>query len=226
MSRFADYRALQASVPGLENLYQAIGDTLAALSQSLGNVLIVGGGGGREIELLSERNIFADLTVVDPSPENLRQAKALAKQTGYPGTIEFVEGTVDSLSSDRKFHTAAIVFVLHTIDDAEMERRLLQRVQARLKQTGKLIVADMCIGDGSSVDDLIRTYTHHAQALGAREALINLETQAVLARCDRSGASLKEKLASAELSVTGQIGEAHWYTAVTAARTQQVTSVN
>lgn len=226
MSRLADYRALQASVPGLENLYQTIGDALAALCQSHGKVLIIGGGGGREIELLSERNIFADLTIVDPSTDNLRQARAMAKRTGYRGTIEFVEGTVESLPNDRKFHTAAIVFVLHTIDDAEIERRLLQRVQARLNQTGQLIVADMCIGDDSSVDGLVKTYTQHAQALGAREALIHLETQAVLARRDRSRASLIEKLASAELSVIGQIGEAHWYIAVTAARTQQVTSVN
>ena len=226
MSRLADYRALQASVPGLENLYQTIGDALAALCQSHGKVLIIGGGGGREIELLSERNIFADLTIVDPSTDNLRQARAMAKRTGYRGTIEFVEGTVESLPTDRKFHTAAIVFVLHTIDDADIERRLLQRVQARLNQTGQLIVADMCIGDDSSVDGLVKTYTHHAQALGAREALIHLETQAVLARRDRSRASLIEKLASAELSVIGQIGEAHWYIAVTAARTQQVTSAN
>ncbi len=98
-------------------------------------------------------------------------------------------------------------------------------VQARLKQTGKLIVAEMCIGDGVSVEDRVKTYTQHAQALGARKALINIETQAVLARRDRSRASLIEKLACAKLSVSGQIGEAQWYAAVTAERTELVTSV-
>ena len=75
MSRLADYRALQASVPGQENLYQSIGDALAALCLLQGNVLIVGGGGGREIELLSERNISADLTIVDPSAETCGRRK-------------------------------------------------------------------------------------------------------------------------------------------------------
>ena len=112
MSRQSRYRELQASVRGLENLYQTLGAKVASACRAPGRVLIVGGGGRREIEFLARREIAANLTVVDPSPGNLSEARSLAQDVGYLGAIEYVEGTVDCLPETPKFDVATIIFVL------------------------------------------------------------------------------------------------------------------
>lgn len=112
MSRHFRCRELQASVSGLERLNVAVVDSVASACSEQINVLIVGGGGGREIELLAQHNTTASLTVVDPSSSNLREAELRSKEMGYRGSIRFVEdlpqGRISMLSRSSSFFTQSM----------------------------------------------------------------------------------------------------------------------
>ena len=143
MSRHSRCRELQASMRGLENLYQTLDAKAASACRAHSRVLIVGGCGGREIEFLARHEIAASLTIVDPSPGNLSDARSLAQDVGYLGAIEIVEGTVDCLPESPKFDVATIIFVLHSSHDATTEVRLLQAESSRMTGNATLFLADI-----------------------------------------------------------------------------------
>jgi len=213
MSRHSRYRELQASVPGLESLYVAIGDSVASACTAQSNVLIVGGGGGREIELLAQQKARARLTVVDPSSSNLREAEAKVKETGYRGPVEFVEGVVEDLPLGRNFDVVTLIFVLHTIHELENEISLLKSVRSRMTRSGKLFLADMCAMEHEIIEDAVAAYKDYARSQGTAEDLIELEVGAVLARQDRTVLSFFEKIEFASFKITRKIGRAKWYAA-------------
>lgn len=213
MSRQSRYRELQASVPGLEELYQTLGAEVASCCDAQSNVLIVGGGGGREIEFLAHHQISASLTIVDPSSGNLSDARLLAQDIGYSGTIEFVEGTIDCLPESVKYDVVTVIFVLHSIHDATKEARLLQSLHSRMTASGKLFLADMCIKEDEPVGGLLSNYEGYAGRQGTAKDLMDIEVNSVLARCNRTELALTKKLQSADFTITSHIARAAWYSA-------------
>jgi tRNA (cmo5U34)-methyltransferase len=205
-------------VRGLENLYQTLGAKVASACRTHSRVLIVGGGGGREIEFLARHEIAASLTIVDPSRGNLSDARSLAQDVGYLGAIKFVEGTVDCLPESPKFDAATIIFVLHSIHDATTEVRLLQSASSRMTANGTLFLADRCFSSDGSVEDLLMNYETHAKGLETARDLIDLEVNSVLERRDRTELLLAKKLGSADLAITSHITRAAWYAAFSVKR--------
>ena len=213
MSRLARYRELQASVPGLEALYGSIGDALVRVCGPDDRVLIVGGGGGREIDLLAVRGMAPDLTIVEPSADNLADAKQAAKGAKYPGHVTYVESGIEDLVLDQIFDAATILFVLHEVNEPEREERVLQALRSRLKPGGILLLADIGFDDGEPVDAMVSDYLRHAENLGTAQDLIELEARAVKDRRNRKATDLADRLSAAGFEITGRIGSALWYKA-------------
>ena len=213
MSRLARYRELQASVPGLEALYGAIGDALAQVGGPDDKVLVVGGGGGREIDLLAARGMAPDLTIVEPSADNLADAKQAAKGAKYPGKVAYFETGIEDVVLDQVFDAATVLFVLHEVNEPEREERMLRAVRSRLKPGGILLLADICFDDREPVDAMVSEYRCHAESLGTAQDLIELEARAVKDRRNRKATDLADRLSAAGFEITGRIGSALWYKA-------------
>ena len=213
MSRLARYRELQASVPGLEALYGSIGDALVRVCGPDDRVLIVGGGGGREVDLLAARGMAPHLTIVEPSADNLADAKETAKDAKYPSHVTYVESGIEDLVLDQIFDAAAILFVLHEVNEPEREERMLRAVRSRLKPDGILLLADICFDDWEPVDAMVSDYRRHAEGLGTAQDLIELEARAVKDRRSRKATNLADLLSAAGFEITGRIGSALWYKA-------------
>lgn len=213
MSRRARYRELQASVPGLEELYQNLGTKIASPEYADSRVLIVGGGGGREIELFAKLDATTHLTVIDSSASNLADAETVARDTAYRGEIEFVEGTVDCLPETARFNTAMIIFVLHAIHQDEEEQRLLSSVRSRLVDNGLLLLADICFEDSSTTDEMVAAYKEHARLKNTARDLVDLEVRSVMERRERTESSLCKKLQAANFGDISPFDRALWYAA-------------
>lgn len=213
MSRLARYRELQASVPGLEALYGAVGDALVQVCGPDDTVLIVGGGGGREIDLLTAGGMAPDLIIVEPSANNLADAKQTAKRAKYPGKVTYVERGIEDMVLDQVFDAATILFVLHEVNEREREARMLRALRSRLKPGGALLLADICFDEEDPVDAMVLDYQRHAESLGTAKDLIELEARSVKDRRNRKVTDLADRLSAAGFEITGRIGAALWYKA-------------
>ncbi len=211
MSRLQSYRELQSSVPGLEEMYEAIGFSLEQQCTDQSNLLIVGGGGGREIELLARTGFHLNVTVVDPSNANLAEARHIADGSSLEGRIEFIEGSVGNLAKDRKFDVISVLMVLHMIQDRSIERDLLTEIRSRMSSSAKIILADLCFDEQASIDALISEYRRNAEQLGTSTSLMSLEAQFASGCSMRNLGRLKAILSEAGLCISRTISTAHWY---------------
>ena len=215
MSRRTRYRELQGSVPGLEGLYQNLATKIALPEYADSRVLIVGGGGGREIELFAKLGATIPLTVIDPSADNLADAETVARETAYRGEIHFVEGTVDCLPETARFGTAMIIFVLHAIYQDEEEQRLLSSLRSRLADNGRLLLADICFDSSSTIEEMVAAYKEHARLKNTARDLVDLEIRSVMECRDRTELSLYKKLNAARFHNASLFDRALWYAAFT-----------
>jgi len=78
MDRIKRYRELQRSVPDLETMYASISAYLSKYVSKNDRVLVVGAGGGREIEMFAALDQQLSITAIDPSRENLEGARHVA----------------------------------------------------------------------------------------------------------------------------------------------------
>ena len=131
------------------------------------HVLVVGAGGGAEIETFLPSNNGWKLTGVDPSLNMLALARSRAERLGVTDRVSLVEGTVQDLSTDAGFDAATCLFVLHFLADDE-KLALLHGVARRLRKGGSLIVAT---GSRVGIDESLRAdavgiWQHYGQLAG------------------------------------------------------------
>ena len=139
---------------------------LRALHQPELDVLVVGAGGGKEIEQFLPSNPKWRLVGVDPSRDMLGLAQNAAERLGVQERVELVHGSIDSLPTDRQFDAVTCLYVLHFLpDDAKLA--LLRGIAARLRPQGALLVvsgARVDVGDLSG--DIFGIWQQHGESLG------------------------------------------------------------
>ncbi|MCK0097733.1 class I SAM-dependent methyltransferase [Yoonia sp. F2084L] len=176
IDRLAMYREIQRAVPGLDTIYRLALSLVADQPSATPRVLIVGAGGGREIETFGTGAPKATITAVDPSAENL----AMARRVVGPATsVQFVEGRVDDLRPDETFDVATSLLVMHHIADDGAKLAYLRAIRARLATGGLLIHADICHNDPEEFERLVPIYKAHARHVGATADATHLELQAI-----------------------------------------------
>ena len=130
---------------------------LRSLRQPGLNLLVVGAGGGMEIEWFLPGNPGWRITGVDPSADMLALAQAKADHLGVSERVTLVRGTVDDLPTDdnSRFDAATCMFVLHFLPDAA-KLSLLQGVTRRLLPSVPLILVSGTRGDTAGADEDLR----------------------------------------------------------------------
>lgn len=91
---------------------------LRALGKPDLHLLVVGAGGGAEIERFLPRNPGWRITGLDPSDQMLAQARAKTQTLALDDRVTLALGTVERLAPDALFDAATCLYVLHFLPDA------------------------------------------------------------------------------------------------------------
>lgn len=180
----ADYRRMQSALPGVDALYRLM---RAAIETTLPDgvaVLILGAGGGREIEALSESRLNFQMTAVDPSEPMLNLARSYAKQYQVEDRVDFVHGLIDDVPlSDQQpaaaYAAATSMLVMHFIDDDGSKRAYLRAIRRRLRPGAVLVLADVCFESAEEFTALQPLFLQHAELVGLPEQQARLAPEMI-----------------------------------------------
>lgn len=140
---------------------------LRSLNRSNLQVLVVGAGGGAEIETFLPNNPGWHLTGVDPSRDMLALAHRKAEHLDVGSRVRLVRGTIETLPADAAFDAATCLFVLHFLAD-DAKRTLLQEIRRRVRPGAPVFVASggRMLIDESLRADVLGTWQQHGQLAG------------------------------------------------------------
>lgn len=124
-------------VPGFADLHRMTDLLLAERMPDDGRVLVLGAGGGLELEHLAAAHAGWEFDGVDPSAEMLRLAAATTQP--FAARIGLHEGYVDSAPAGA-FDAAVCLLTLHFLPAAE-RLETLRQLRSRLKPGAPLVVA-------------------------------------------------------------------------------------
>ncbi len=132
-----------AFAPGHAGMLQMAGVLLEERVPDDGTVLVVGAGGGLEIQYLAGTMVGWRFVGVDPAPAML----ALARSTAGPvagDRLQLIEGVVADAPAG-PFDAATCILVLGLIPDDGSKLATLQEARRRLRPKAPFILVDQCI---------------------------------------------------------------------------------
>lgn len=173
MSPFSDPRAVARyaegqvrQVPGFQGLQRMAMLLLAERVPEDGRVLVLGAGGGLELQAFAGAQPGWRFAGVDPSAQML----ALARQTlgALEARVDFHQGYIDSLAEGH-FDGATCLLTLHFLPREE-RLRTLEQLWQRLAPGAPLVVAHHSVPEGEERMRWLQRYAAFAEASGvARE---------------------------------------------------------
>lgn len=130
-------------VPGLAGLHRMVGLLLAERVPADGRVLVLGAGGGMEIQALADAHAGWRFDGVDPSQEML----GLAAQTAqaHAGRVAWHQGYIDVAPSG-PYDGAVSLLTFHFIPRAQ-RLATLQAIHRRLKPGAPLVIAHISVAE-------------------------------------------------------------------------------
>lgn len=209
--RKAMYREMQRIIPGLDALYGAVHASIIGHGSDAPHVLVVGAGGGREIEEFARCDAIGRVTAIDPSARDLNIARDVAGAFEAPPEMRFFVGTVDDLPAGETFDVATSLLVMHHLRDDGSKLAYLKSIRDRLTPGGLLIHADICFDHRDDLARLIPTYLAHARLVSASEDATQLELDAVPRLPVVSGARIRRLFVEANLAEPFEVFRALWY---------------
>ena len=165
-AQIAAYRDMQRSIPGVDGLYAATRAILAASIQDAGRLLVVGAGGGRELELFSDIGPELCFLAVDVSGDRLEQTKAFVTARGLGERIEYVAGSVEAAPEAPLCVGATSLLVMHSIPDDGTKLRYLQAIRSRLVLGAPFVLADVSFSDQAEFERIVPAFLEHARHAG------------------------------------------------------------
>lgn len=160
-----EYRRMQLAIPGVDGFYRLLGAVAESAVAPEGEVLIVGAGGGRELEALGPAGFR--FTALDPSAQMLEAARPYA--AGFPERAAFVHGTVDDLPPEARYDAATALLVMHFLPDDGAKAAFLSAIRARLKPGALYVHADVCFEDAGAFAAMTPAFLAHARLAGLPE---------------------------------------------------------
>lgn len=162
VDRYLDY---QRVVPGMDDLYRCITAIGATRLTSGARVLVVGAGGGREIEALTQPKLNLHLTGVDPSHEMLELARSNLPH-GTDNRAQLVQGVVADLPPSPLYDGATSVLVMHFLPDDGAKAQFLAEIRSRLKPGSLYIHVDASIDSDRELDLLAPAVADRVRRIG------------------------------------------------------------
>jgi tRNA (cmo5U34)-methyltransferase len=146
---------------------------LRALGKSDLHLLVVGAGGGAEIERFLPRNPGWKITGVDPSEQMLAQAQAKVAAFNLGDRVTLVQGTIEHLAPEKRFDAATCLYVLHFLPDAA-KLELLRNVRGRLQSGAPLYLisavrvdeTEFGVTDSTLKADFLGGWQHYGEMMG------------------------------------------------------------
>lgn len=150
-------------VPGLKDLHKMANVLLAERAPADAHVLVLGAGGGLELEAFAEMQPSWRFEGVDPSAEMLHMART--RLGLLASRVHFHRGYIDSAAKG-PFDAATCLLTLHFLQ-ADDRRKTLNEVHRRLKPGAPFIVAHHSFpNEGADIDKWLLRYAAFAAASG------------------------------------------------------------
>lgn len=157
---------MQRSIPGIDGLYAATRAILAASIPEGGTVLVVGAGGGRELELLHDLGPEVSLLAIDVSAETLERTRAFMDASGHGARISYVTGPVEAAPNAPLCVGATSLLVMHSLSDDGTKLRFLQSIRSRLVPGAPFVLADVSLDDPAEFERTVPAFLEHARRAG------------------------------------------------------------
>jgi tRNA (cmo5U34)-methyltransferase len=157
----SDYRRMQRALPGVETLYHLLRSLADARLQAGNTVLIVGAGGGREIETLLPSPLRLQLIGCDPSPAMLGLAHAYGNER-----VTLHEGLIDAVPTSTRAALATSLLVMHFLPDDGAKLDYLGAIRARMALGAALMLADATRQNAMEWQALAPLFLAHAELMG------------------------------------------------------------
>lgn len=141
--RTAEYRGRY--VPGYEALLRMTSQVVAEAAPAAGTVLVLGAGGGLEIEALSRTSPEWRFVAVDPDETMLDAARERVRQSGVDSRVTWVSGLIFDAPSDVVCDAATCLLTLHFVPDDGAKLATLRAVRERLRPGAPLLLTDVSL---------------------------------------------------------------------------------
>jgi len=179
----ADSRRVQQFIPGYTLMQRLTTQLLSEQVADDGCVLVLGAGGGLELDLFCRLRPKWTFIGIDPSAAMLDMAKTQLGERAH--RVKWVEGYIADAPA-KNCDGGSCLFTLHAIADYGIKLETLKEIRSRLKPGAPFIIADSSFDfhDSDIKDKQTMRYAQFAQDSGASETEIE------------QGLSMVEKLAS------------------------------
>ncbi|MCR6098038.1 class I SAM-dependent methyltransferase [Salipaludibacillus agaradhaerens] len=143
-NKVATYReSIPLKIPAYHTLHTMMSSFLTAgIHEKEPGILIVGGGGGKELDVLAKRHSHWHYTIVDPSNRMLELAARVKEQLPFPHSVTLCHGDLSTVPYERLYSAITCLLVAHFIEN-EKKPAFLQDMYRRLKPGGMLVITTM-----------------------------------------------------------------------------------
>lgn len=165
-------------VPAYQHMQRMAAQLIRERIGATGKVLVLGAGGGLELEAFAARCPQWTFVGVDPAAEMLKAAQERLAQAGVNGRVAWHHGYVFDAPAG-PFDAATCLLTLHFVADDGAKERTLAEVRKRLKPGAPFVLVDLCI-DLTAPDSSVALDRYRDFALES-----GAEVERVEATCDR-----------------------------------------
>lgn len=167
--------------PGFADLQKMMAIVLAERVPERGHILVLGAGGGFELEALSGYTPHWTFEGVDPAPEMVKLAKQTLGQDAHK--VHFIEGYIDDATAG-PFDGATCMLTLHFLDPEE-RLRTVREIRKRLKPGAPFVAAHSSFPQEAEQRDIwLSRYEAFAVASGVDAEFAAQARQAVSDRIE------------------------------------------
>lgn len=162
-----------AFVPAYEHMQRMAAQLIRERIGPTGKVLVLGAGGGLELEAFATRCPEWTFVGVDPAEEMLRAARDRILLASASERVDWHHGTIFD-APPGPFDAATCLLTLHFVPDDGAKERTLVEVRRRLKSGAPFVLVDLCI-DLASPDSAMALdrYRDFALESGADPEMVN-----------------------------------------------------
>jgi len=136
-------RGVRRTLPTYDAMYKMAHSYLRQKVGEHASILIVGAGGGTELEVFGPQNQEWSFTAIDPSSSMLALAEIKSKELGIQGRVKFLNKTVMDLDESNVYDAATNMLVMHFIPDVGEKRATLEKINRLLKPGAPFVIASM-----------------------------------------------------------------------------------